>query len=275
MKYLLMLFLLISGNCFAGTDYTADANCMVALEMKADEDPLTDSSGEGNTGALKATGEPNYTTDAPNVNYDAGSYDFDGSYDHVKVVATGVSDLEPTEDFTVVGWVNRQGACSSWARVFCKSFNNGATSPYCSWALVSNYKSDTDYAVKIYTGDGAKSGTAVSLLPSTSTWVHVAIVLSRDVSDNIVITLYKDGSSVDATTTNTTTNIIYDSDSGQGDIFMGAVGSTGGSPMNMLFTEFGFFDRVLTSTEINNIMDDGLDGTQGSAVTFKPYIIIY
>ena len=69
-----------------------DANCQAAWLMKDDEDPLADASGNGNTLALKAAGEPNYTTDAP-AGYDAGSYDFDGADDYAANAAAIIDNL--------------------------------------------------------------------------------------------------------------------------------------------------------------------------------------
>src|SRR5574343_621339 len=75
------------------TDYTAYASCKLALLMDADEDPLTDSSGNGNTAALKASGEPDYAT---------GYYTFDGANDICTV--TDDDTLDITGDITIVSW---------------------------------------------------------------------------------------------------------------------------------------------------------------------------
>jgi hypothetical protein len=245
------------------TDYTQDANCQGAwLFTEGSGTTVADATGNGYTGNFKGSGEPVWGemsgTNAPS--YAPYYADFDGVDDYIRVSATGVAGFEPTQELSVCVWVMRDGGAEDYGRIFNKAWNNGATTPYYSYDIESIRTSDINYYAQVYT-TGAQRQTANNLLPDTAIWVHIAFVVSRDGGDNtIIITVYKDGVSLITGDTGNAGNITYETDAGEGDLFLFAEGTGRVHCLNGKATEWAMFNRVLSSTEANDIMDNGLAG---------------
>jgi len=174
----------------------------------------------------------------------------DGVDDYVKVAATGVADFEPTKKLSISMWVKRTGACENYASLFAKAINNGTTTPYHSWVLQCNGASDTDYIVYITCGTRVHTS-AITLLPNTTDWVHLAVTFDRDGGDQPIIIIYKNGASVLNETLVNTGNITYEADANEGDVFFGAEGTSGTYSGAYQYSEISYWkDIVLTPAEV-------------------------
>ncbi len=100
---LVLIFLSWCVSAQAQTNWCEDATCKGCWLMDVDEDPLTDTSGNGNTIALKGAGEPNFTA----VGQFGGGYIFDGNNDFGLVTGGDGSDFDPgTALFSMVMWLD-------------------------------------------------------------------------------------------------------------------------------------------------------------------------
>lgn len=89
-------------------------------------------------------------------------------------------------------------------------------------------------------------------------WSHVAVVYDYDGEDNY-ISIYING-----VLENTPTSHASGIYNGSAEFLIGARGDVSDPPTNHydgIIGEVGLFDRALSSTEVNDIMDCGLDGT--------------
>jgi len=243
MRYLYILILLFATTAYAATDYTSDANCMVALLMESDEDPLTDSSGEGNTAALKGAGEPNYVASAP-TGYTAGSYDFDGADDYALVAADAT--INDKSSFSWTAWVYVEGAGeNNLARVVQKNTR-----------LIYDDEDGggTDGLSCEIGTDGTHRVAQANVNLTHDTWVHVACTYSSGNAPKV----YINGS--EATYNAQTAGDGNDDTDNSSGLYLGN-NSAGSRSLNGLLKEVAMFDDVLTATEIFRIYKTGLDGS--------------
>jgi len=222
---ILVLLLLISSNAYA-TNWVADVNCEAAWLMDIDEDPITDSSGNGNTGALRAAGEPNYDTTTPCAAYSTGYYVFDGSNDDITVSNAWGYPI------TITHWVNLTEKTS------------------CSLSIGFVWASDFGFLFKYLTTErfelwiGNVHPQSIGFV-SWDVWMHIGVII--DGSGNWET--FKNGVSHSSGT---------ETYSGPGTTtYMG--GETGSKNfINGDIDETAIFSTTLTSTNINDIMDNGL-----------------
>ena len=256
MKYLLMLFLLISGNCFAGTDYTQDASTLSAYLFSEGTGTTTDNA-EGTAsrdGTFKGTGEPAWDATLPSGYTGTYSVDFDGSDDYINCSNTTFTNSSTS--ISITAWIYLGSKEGKQTIV-----NNGDSDQI--WFVFDKSGNDK---LNVYLGRSSSKGYHNSnTTVGRGAWHHVAITYNAS-----TLTFYLDGSADGTASTTQTANFNATSRPSQ----IGNDHDTH-SPFDGLIAEVGIFERALTSTEINNIMDDGLDGTQGGVVTFIPYIIIY
>ena len=256
-RRLLLTFciLLICSPVFAATDYTAHANNMMSLLMRADENPLTDSSGEGNTGALKAAGEPNYTTDVP-TGYVEGSYDFDGTDDYVSV--TDDPTLDIIGDLTVTFWCLIDTISADEDIMFDKEDSGTGDEPF----LVSVDDDGTAYWRYYHHENGGDYNAVLTFTNqavTTGAWQHIAYVRN---ATNRTIDLYINGVDVEQETWTAGD----DPGPSSSNLKIGQATNDARAYDGHL-KEVGLFNTVLTSTQINEIMDFGLDGSLDVATT--------
>ena len=247
-----ILFLLIS-FCLVGkvwaVDYTADVNCTGAWTMDVDENPIDDVSANSNTGALKGTGEPDYATATPPAVYSIGYYTGDGSDDYVNL---GTSDMFiEAKPMSIVAWIYPETlGGNSLGRIVMKR-NSEATNTGISLSIAANYA--VDFRVSGTTTLDHKTSTG--RYPQ-NTWTHIAVSWDGTTeADNAP--LYYNGvletSYLIATDGNTLGNT-----AGQPTyLFNNVAGNRGWDGSE---DEVAFFNDILTSTEINDIMDNGLVG---------------
>ena len=261
----LLIFLLIATPVFAATDFTQDANCQGAWLMDIDEDPLTDSSGNNRTSALKAAGEPNFASASPPAAYSTGYYDFDGTDDFTDLIAYKAVFGAFTTG-SIVSWV-RATATTNFRPIIGMSHKSTNNSVF-HFSIDNNDK----FSVLAKNSAGGDVLRAVSTATvAEGSWIHLAY--TTGVGEN---TWYVNGSAVAVTYTtgDATTQAFF------GSIFNAANNwfAIGGRQIlvaNNYFNgdmdEVAIFDRILSEAEINEIIDDGLAGT---AVTGNPQVIM-
>lgn len=231
------------------TDYTADANCVLAYLMNVDEDPLTDSSGEGNTGALAGAGTPNFRTlvSIGTGGTGAKAAKYDGCYRFVtnSIINCGAGpSLDGLIDFSLVAW-----AYTANSGYLISQRNEGYDGQYVL-EIAAGKLSFYVYGDGAYQFVGEKIVSTTSL--TDSAWHHAGAYRKSGGGGGI----YVDGVEED-TDTGTTKNL-----DNTITVHIGEDGRTGGKLLtNGCIDEPAIFDRELDSTEFNAIMDSGLDGT--------------
>jgi len=224
----------------------------MALLMDADENPLTDSSGEGNTGALKGANEPDYATASNPGAWSTGYYDWDGTDDLVTVTDDDTLDLDG-KLLSFSFWVYNDLATSAIDQgFFDKADVNGDEgwdrySIYLEWNRIririnGNAEDDTHYGEEMSWNDG---------------WHHVYV----EINIGGTLFLYVDGSTqtLDDTTENNATF------ANLSDNLLIGKSTTTNEFTNGKMDEMAMFNRALTSTEINDIKDNGLAGAAAPA----------
>ena len=187
-------------------DWTQDASCEAAWLMNADEDPLTDSSGNGRTAALKGTGEPNYTASGKF----GGAYQFD------------------TNDYALTADLNLGAGTYSWVTYgYLTTLGNAYYVDFRDSGVGFFYYSNTDN-LEPSSGTEYVDGVANNASIVRDAWAHYAMA----------------GASL-------TVEVI-------------TIGSryTLAEGFNGTMDETALFSTTLDSTDISDIMDNGLAGTQ-------------
>jgi hypothetical protein len=287
--FFIALFILLSSNFALATNYTLDADCdgiwhmdgwnNAASGSNSENDEcsggtadLTESSGEieqrsgtWGPGTLGAT--TNYVAGKSRYFKEADTevlYISDGSFDPIKG--------DPVQ-FTIAFWVKVISIGEAWPTAE-------------SDALVSKWDStgadDRQYLVRATaTANGefrfqvflSSNCTGVSLnLNSTTTnykgdnttWYHFALV-SDDTNATIYVNGQSDGSAG-------YTPGICD---GAADFVIGAQGAYTDleNPANAFIDEVGVFSDDMTSAQINEMYDDGLDGDKGASDTIRTWYV--
>ena len=250
-----LLFFGITGNVGA-YDYTQDANCVGAWLMEVDEDPLTDSSTYGNDADLKGAGEPNYDTASPPASYSTGYYTWDASNDYANVGDPAELDLTTKASF--VSWwmadtLPTGGGSSKW---FLGKDQNGGRS-YDFGIRRNDGNNHTQLSVQINGSALNETGAGqTDLTGLTGTWYHAGFsVETGDVDTRIY---YHNGVAeasgvwaTDIASTGTNLHLGARTYGGFQEYWLGDL------------DEIAIFNDVLTSTEINAIMDNGLGSRVG------------
>jgi len=232
---LLNLIVLIVSPAWA-VDYTQDANCVGAwLFTEGSGQTVADSSANSNTGNFKDTGEPAWNamagTNAPS--YSDYMVTFDGN-DYITL-----TDIAFTDKITVCVWVYST-AVNAFDHVI---------SEWTSFGITGYTDNTIRFGVETTT---AKSTEKPAILQDR--WIHVV-----GVYDGVDITIYLNGSE-QGTPVAQTGNV-----SGTGGLRIGRY--SGGTANNWTGSmgEQALFDIDLDSTEINDIMDNGLAPAAPSA----------
>ena len=242
----------MSTNVFGAT-WCDDANNQLCYLMEADEDPLTDSSQNTNTGVLKAAGEPNFV--AVGCAEGSGCYDFDGSDDFVRSADNASMD-HGAGDFS-----------------FGAAFDPVGTA-FGTDGLVGKGDSvaNTGRIIRVDGGnlqcrllDSASYSANMSGAPEGAGYFYVACTRCGD-----NLTLYVNGSSVG---TDTGVDAV-DVDTATG--FSVGARNAGGTMQNFyegLADEVFDFDTCLNVTQINSIMNNGLGAELGAGRTRRVSVI--
>jgi hypothetical protein len=233
-------------------DYTSDANCKMAFPMDVDENPLTDSSGNSNTGALKGVGEPDYKTATPPKAYSTGYYNFDGSNDIVTI--TDSVSLSPSGDFSFVTWVRPETLPTNdyGKGVVNKNYDlSGAGGFY----IAAAYESNNNYWESGFAFTGGRGNTIISV----NNWYHLGFVYNDAGSPEASAALYLNGVLEHSITS------WYEANLDPDNMILGNYCAKFDGDED----EIAFFNDMLTSTEINDIMDNGLVGAAAGGGGFS------
>jgi|WetSurMetagenome_2_1015567.scaffolds.fasta_scaffold35355_3 hypothetical protein len=243
LKRLLLLSLLLLAcisNSWAA--YIQDTDCEIAFLFTEgtgntiyDSSPNNNSatcSGTASWSAMSGTNAPSY---APYMQNFATDYD---------TIATDFTGSEST--FTIVVWINPTNY-NYYTAALAKT-NSNIPDPF------DFYLGQGGGNATFYWGDGSNYGlvgTAASV--STGQWTHLAFVCNGGIATNSLI--YYNGNSQTINNTRDNTSFADHSQTG----YIGTRGDQGTHLIGSL-TEVAYFKRVLSSIEINDIMDNGLSG---------------
>jgi hypothetical protein len=248
------LFLSLSSRAWA-VDYTQNANCTAAwLFLEGTGTTVNDSSANNYNGTFKGTGEPAWAsmsgTGAPT--YASYLVNFDGSDDVISEILpltfnTGtsttfwvaVSDTGGHQGFMDWGANGEQGAYFH--------YNAGALSLY---AIPSAWASGALGIVVSGVDDGR--------------WTHIAFTFSGH-AGNIIG--YLNGVA--------TSPVQYFTTGDFNLVDVGEYPTLGGTRFSGNLAETSFFSDVLTSTEINDIMDNGLVGATAGVTAPRSKVLFF
>lgn len=259
---LIFLELCQIGHC---ANYTQDANAVMCLTMEEGTGTSTDDvSANSNVGNFYGTTNPVwYNTNTPAA-YSSWALDFDG--------ATSMLDCGNSATFDNLGpisgvvWINADSnGESNVGRIFDHTTSSSSTPKmtlrfYFDRALQFMVDGTTDLSV-------ITSQTVVSF----STWTHVALVWDGTFNDATTVHIYLGG--VETTYATQTNGDTRASDSGNS-FWMGGVTSLFTHCFNGRMDEMEIFSRTISSTEINDIKDNGLVGTAAGGTTQFPIELI-
>ena len=226
---LVLILFVVCIKSYSATDYTLDAACTGAWLMNVDEDPITDSSAAGNDGTLRGAGEPDFIASAKF----GGGYQFDANNDFADVGTLGIF-----ANLSGGAWVTIAGAFSRWTRIMDRGTN-------------LYFAADNTTAIGLrhsYIGGGYTTVSHTWL--TDGTWQHVFFTY-----DGSEIKIYANGVDKGGAL----------GLSGSFDISGGALslGRGANNSWDDKIDEACLFSRALDSTEINELMDNGLEGDQG------------
>jgi hypothetical protein len=220
--------------------------------MNFDEDPITDSSGNSNTGALKASGEPNFSS-STGCAFD-GCYVFDGFDDYIGVSDSATLDIAG-DNIAIVAQVTPDFIQTDPASYWIVDKSNGNNSGY---RFLFQAGVD-DWRFRIFTS------AAVNCDTTGVTWTADTLHHFAASYDGTNHTVYWDGDledtcadTGDVTTNNTNLSIGVEDDL--------TTANWGGG-----LDDVAVFARTLDSTDINDIMTNGLAQTAvatGTSIKF-------
>ena len=235
----------------AAYDFTGDADCHGAWEMEVDEDQLTDSSGDGNTGALTAADNPNYATGSPPKTYSAGYYEFAGDDE---ADAGGIAEVDGAAALTVVAWVQMK-TLAEWKSVLSK---HSSTSSRVSFTTGGGGTGGTD-DVNCFVGNGGNTyGYTQGNFVAVDSWHHWVMRYDGGGTGNSGrLSFFFDNARKEMTYVGT---IPATTPSNAASVFLGAQDATAGF-ITAWLDNIAVFDRALGAGEFGSIEILGLDGS--------------
>ena len=237
-------FLLFPFVAFS-VDYTQDANCEAAYLVESDHSPgttIVDSTSNGLDGAAEGADAPNWNNASPPAAYSDGYVDF--TDDYIRVTSTVFDQLQ----LSLVVWHDYTTNPSDADRFY---INKSATSQR-GFQIVRRSTGDRHaFLFDDASLDLLEGGPDIDLI---SGWHHYGWVVDRTETGTARLVFYFDGvsqaiSSASDTFTGSGTNGIF---------YIGQDGDGSNSVNGMSWDEFGYFSRLLSSTEVNDIIDNGL-----------------
>ena len=253
---ILLLFVLavVFSNSFAATDYTQYANCSFGYLFTSDHSPgttITDSSPNGLNGVAEGAEAPDWLNTSPAKAYSGGYVDFTDDY------ITVSSGLLYNTYQTLVWW--GEPIPTDNDRAF--QYNCSSNSTY-RWQVYRHDTSDAlAYQFNNSTTDNIRGTTALSGL---SGWQHFGITVDLTQTDNNRAIIYINGVAQSESSIAGT----YSNGQGNSDtLYIGQRGDGAASLDNVDMDEIAYFSGFLSSTEINDIMDNGLKQIVVAGVT--------
>ena len=249
---------LMSGMGTSGTDYTADANCMGAWFMNGasggdgSEDEI-DRSGEGQTLSVSAS---DTIPDGASVPSGYSGVSRDLEYDDLDYLGRAESDTNgfdisgADQDMTLCAWFNLEAVSAGSGTIV-----NKVGSSNVQYDL---YWDANEKAKFFISADGTgvtTSGVSTTTL-SAGTWYHLCGVYDDDEGSSNNVQIWVNGTMENASAH--TTGIF----NGNADFRIGVRADTATRTDGQV-DEVIIFNRALSSVEINEIMDHGIDGAKG------------
>ena len=246
----LILFLLSSNPAYAITNWVSEDDCISAWLMNKDESPLTDSNTENTNWplALAAAGEPDFASADPPDSSDGfdgtstGYYVFDGVDDWLE---TSTYQRPNTWDgVTLVTWVYWTSSDRDYNVI---QSNQKAGDPY--WRM--GIEPDDDKLRFAINPNGSDIGHLAGVVTQDE-WHHAAGTYNATTGD---IKIYNNGVVDDGYTPGATG---WDS---SGQVYPTVLGHNAQKDNNEYEgrqTQVGLFSTVHDSTDINDMMDNGL-----------------
>ncbi len=238
------------------TDWTQDADTRGAWKMDDTSGALQDSS--PNNLDLSASGSPgNYNS--------TGQYG--GAFDFTQTNNAHFSNASVTSAVSqsITAWIapddNGDTNAGFLAAGCICARNNGGD----GWAFGLDASNDLRYAHS-WDGSGiSRWVTAGNFVPYDGTFTHVAVTYNASSTANDPI-IYVDGVSRSVTETTAPFGTVENAGTFRVGIAEGTVNEFDGDIDELLF-----IGQILSSTEVNEVMDSGIDGTQGATnVTVTP-----
>jgi len=231
------------------TNYLLDADCEGAWRFQEGSGLVTaDESQNTNTGDFKGAGEPSWQSGDPPKAYQLYYPNFQDDYIDVGLDSTINFGSQSGDRWSHTSWIRVESLAPSWQVIICRR-DSGGSQGYI-WGFNS---AGTLFLAGV--GIGTNYG-GVGALASVDTWYFAAMSLSlaHDISFYIDGVLSGTPAAFASSRRTNNNTWIGRSKFGTSAPFYGDMG------------EQSAFSRPLDSTEINAIMDDGLEG-----VTSNPF----
>ena len=253
---LALCFLAIAFPAYA-TDYCADADVQICWDLEENTGTTTDGKETSDRdGTFKASGEPAWSQTSPPTNYTT-FVDFDSIDDYISSPDTTDLDFIGSSDATIYFAIDFSTS-DDYERFVVKQ--EGTTGD--GWTLLRN---GTQFAF-MKEVSGTQTGADLFTIPSSGTWYEFFV--QYDTSEN---TAREYIGKAAGGWTNITTGFGFGW-SADGKLYMGGRGNASVSQGSKV-AAFAIWDTLLTTTEMDDISDNGL-GVGAATSTFKPRIII-
>lgn len=248
---LAIIFLLsLSANSWAITNWVADATCEFAYLFTSDQNPgttITDSTSNSNDGAAEGADAPNWdNTSGVSASGFSGGGHVDFTDDYIKTTVDGLYG-----NYMSIVWYSEPS--SSDADRFWQYKDSTSTGT----DRIQAFRYEVNDSLGCQTnGDNYSDNICGSTdMDTISGWHHWAIAMDNTQAGNARAVIYLDGVAENyGSCTNNYSN-------GQGDanvMYIGQRGDGNASLDNVDMDEFAFFTSTLDSTDVNDIMDNGL-----------------
>ncbi|MDO8675545.1 MAG: LamG-like jellyroll fold domain-containing protein [Candidatus Omnitrophota bacterium] len=250
---LLLNFLLITSSVFAATDWCASANTKAGFKMQETSGVYLDCSSNSNNGTIAGT-----VTRGATGKY-ANGVQFTQS-NNADINISSASSLNNIDPISVALWANNNSdgdnsANQTDAGVLIQK--NGR-----SWLFAHKQTNKLRWLVH-YSGGNTAWDTTTAVV-GYGVFEHYAVTHNRAGAG--VPTFYVNG--VSKTVSGGTPFGTIDDDSGT-QIFIGISGSGGVNELDSTVDELLVYGGILTSTDVNEVKDNGLDGLQGASDVYS------
>lgn len=243
---LILSFVIFCAPAWA-TDYCADANVVGCWPMDANESPVDDKTANGNDGTHNgtptfATADPPDTGDGTASNYQTGYWELSGDTTDYFDFGSGASLDINGQTFSSTMWIYEN--VSGW-----KYWDNKYSTSPSKKGWLHGIQNSTTFEANFHNAGTTYSRNGAN--PGENQWEHFAVTLASD--DTICVYLNGTGSCgvVSGASMSSSSGVSY----------------TNGKEILRL-CQLALFTDTLSSTEVNDIKDNGL-GFVASSATYS------
>lgn len=232
MKRLLLPILLLLSSTAWATNWCADANIEVCYTLEETSGDAIDQSSNGYDGTLVGTVTQNITG-----KFGQG-YDLDGGNSYIRI-----TDVISPTSITLVGWIKSDKTNTE------DLFNNQQD----VWALRPTHSTTPGFSASIDVSStyyDVRENSSIECDSGGSTWCHAALTYGSN-----TLRGYRDGVEVG---TSPNTSMTGDLDAVTGNTHIGIHANGSSNDVDGDIDEIAIFNDVKSSTDINDIMDNGL-----------------